>query len=181
MGSAFAADKAAEMAVEGRDHGVFGDPETWVAVAFVLFVVLLGKILWTRITALLDKRAADITRALAEASRLRDEALKAKADAEKTLAQATAEAESILALARSEVQAMQARAAQNLKNQIALREQQALDRIAQSEAAAAKQVRDTAIDVALGATRALLREQVGSGRTAALIDEAIAELPRRQH
>jgi len=60
-------------------------------------------------------------------------------------------------------------------------EQQALDRIAQSEAAAAKQVRDTAIDVALGATRALLREQVGTGRTAALIDESIAELPRRQH
>ena len=181
MGSAFAADKAAEMAAEGRDHGIWADPETWVAVAFVLFVVLLGKILWTKIAALLDKRAADISKALAEASRLRDEALKAKTDAEKTLAQATAEAESIVALARSEVQAMQARAAQNLKNQIALREQQALDRIAQSEAAAAKQVRDTAIDVAMGATRALLREQVGSVRTAALIDDAIAELPRSKH
>jgi F-type H+-transporting ATPase subunit b len=179
MGSAFAADKAAEMAAEGRDHGIWADPETWVAVAFLLFVVLLGKILWTKIAALLDKRAADISKALAEASRLRDEALKAKTDAEKTLAQATAEAESIVAMARSEVQAMQARAAQNLKNQIALREQQALDRIAQSEAAAAKQVRDTAIDVALNATRALLREQVGSGRTAALIDDAIAELPRK--
>jgi F-type H+-transporting ATPase subunit b len=181
MGSAFAADKAAQAAAEGHDAGIFGDPETWVAVAFVLFVVLLGKILWTKITALLDKRAADITKALDEATRLRDEAMKAKADAEKTLAQATAEADSILALARSEVQSMQARAAQSLQNHIALREQQALDRIAQSEAAAAKQVRDTAIDVALGATRALLREQVGSGRTAAMIDDAIAELPRRQH
>jgi F-type H+-transporting ATPase subunit b len=176
MGSAFAADAAA------AEHGsIWADPETWVAVAFVLFVVLLGKILWTKIAALLDKRAADISKALAEASRLRDEALKAKSDAEKTLAQATAEAESIMAMARSEVQGMQARAARNLKNQIALREQQALDRIAQSEAAAAKQVRDTAIDVALGATRALLREQVGTGRTGALIDDAIAELPRSKH
>jgi F-type H+-transporting ATPase subunit b len=143
MGSAFAADHAA-----AAEHGsIWADPETWVAVAFVIFVVALGKILWSKIAALLDKRAADITKALTEASRLREEAMKAKADAEKTLAQATAEAESILALARS----------------------------------AAKQVRDTAIDVALGATRALLREQVGSGRTAALIDESIAELPRRQH
>jgi F-type H+-transporting ATPase subunit b len=181
MGSAFAADKAAQAAAEGHDPGFFGDPETWVAIAFVIFVVVLGKILWSKITALLDKRAADITKALSEASRLREDAMKAKADAEKTLAQATSEAESILALARSEVQNMQARAAQSLQNQIALREQQALDRIAQSEAAAAKQVRDTAIDVALGATRALLREQVGSGRTAALIDDAIVELPRRQH
>jgi len=177
MGSAFAADHAA-----AAEHGsIWADPETWVAVAFVIFVVALGKILWSKIAALLDKRAADITKALTEASRLREEAMKAKADAEKTLAQATAEAESILALARSEVQNMQARAAQSLQNQIALREQQALDRIAQSEAAAAKQVRDTAIDVALGATRALLREQVGSGRTTALIDESIVELPRRQH
>lgn len=176
MGSAFAADQAA------AEHGsVWANPETWVAVAFVLFVVLLGKVLWAKIAALLDKRAADIRKALDEAARLRDEALKAKTDAEKTLAQATSEAESIVALARSEVQSMQARAAQNLQAQIALREQQALDRIAQSEAAAAKQVRDTAIDVALGATRALLREQVGSGRTTALIDDSIAELPRRQH
>ena len=62
-----------------------------------------------------------------------------------------------------------------------MREQQALDRIAQSEAAATKQVRDTAVDVALSATRALLREQVGAGRTQALVDEAIGELPRRLH
>ncbi len=36
-----------------------------------------------------------------------------------------------------------------------------------------------AVDVALAATRALLKEQVGSGRTQAMLDEAIAELPRR--
>jgi F-type H+-transporting ATPase subunit b len=35
--------------------------------------------------------------------------------------------------------------------------------------------------VALAATRSLLREQVGSGRSGAQIEEAIAELPRRLH
>jgi F-type H+-transporting ATPase subunit b len=64
---------------------------------------------------------------------------------------------------------------------VALREQQALDRIAQSETAATKQVRDTAVDVALSATRALLRDQVGAGRSEAMINEAIGELPRRLH
>jgi F-type H+-transporting ATPase subunit b len=177
MGSAWAADKAAQAAVEGHDPGVFGNPETWVAVAFVLFVVLLGKILWTKITEMLDKRSAAIAKALGDADRLRADAVKAKAEAEKTLAQATAEAEAILAQAREEVGRMQGRAAQSLQNAIALREQQALDRIAQSEAAASKQVRDTAIDIALSATRSLLRERVGSG--SADIDSAISELPRR--
>ena len=180
FGTAWAADKAAQDAVEGKDAGFFHNPETWVAVAFVLFVVLLGKILWTKVTELLDKRSSAIARSLADAERLRAEAIAAKTAAEKTLAQATAEAEAILANAREEVSRMQARAAAGLQNQIALREQQALDRIAQSEAAAAKQVRDTAVDVALTATRGLLREQVGSSRTQD-IDQAIAELPRRLH
>ena len=181
FGTAWAADKAAQTAVEGGDHGVFGNPETWVAVAFVLFVVLLGKILWTKVTELLDKRSAAIARALEDATRLRTEALAAKAAAEQTLAQATAEAEAIMGHAREEVSRMQARAAASLQNAIALREQQALDRIAQSEAAAAKQVRDTAVDVALTATRSLLREQVGSGKSQDLVEQAIVELPRRLH
>jgi F-type H+-transporting ATPase subunit b len=173
MGSAWAADKAAE------HGGFFSEPESWVAIAFLLFVVLLGKILWTRLTALLDKRSAAIAAALADAERLRGEALAAKAAAEQTLAQATAEAEGILGNAREEVSRMQARAAQGLQHQIALREQQALDRIAQSEAAAAKQVRDSAVDMALSATRTLLRERVGTGGSG--VEESIAELPRRLH
>src|SRR2546430_821391 len=135
MGSAWAAGP------EGTGHGsVWAEPETWVAVAFVLFVVLLGKILWTKVTELLDKRSAAIAKSLADAERLRTEALAARSAAEQTLAQATAEAEGILAHAREEVGRMQARAATNLQHAITLREQQALDRIAQSEAAAAKQV-----------------------------------------
>ena len=174
MGSAWAADAAAE------HGGFFSEPESWVAIAFLLFVVLLGKILWTRLAALLDKRSTAIAAALADAERLRSEALAAKGAAEQTLAQATAEAEGILGHAREEVSRMQARAAQSLQNAIALREQQALDRIAQSEAAASKQVRDMAVDTALAATRSLLREQVGSGKPDD-VDQAIAELPRRLH
>ena len=177
FGAAWAADKAAQNAVEGKDHGFLSDPATWVAVSFVLFFVLLGKILWTKITEMLDKRSGAIAKSIGDAEKLRADALKAKAEAEQTLARATAEAEAILRQAREEVGRMQARAATSLQNAIALREQQALDRIAQSEAAAAKQVRDTAVDMAISATRSLLRERVGTG--AAGVDEAIAELPRR--
>jgi F-type H+-transporting ATPase subunit b len=176
IGTAWAADAAS-----GHEGGFFAQPELWVGVAFFLFFALAGKALWKRISDMLDKRAAAIAKALADAERLRDEALKAKLEAERTLAQATTEGGAILQHAQEEAQRMQARAAANLETAIALREQQALDRIAQSEAAAAKHVRDTAVDVALAATRSLLREQVGSGRSGALVEEAIAELPRRLH
>jgi len=167
---------------EAAGHGgIFSDPTFWVGIAFLIFVAFAGRKIWGAITTGLDKRSESIAKAVADAERLRADALKAKADAERTLAQATAEAEAILGQAREEVQRMQARAAQNLETVVALREQQAKDRIAQAEAAATKEVRDTAVDVALAATRALLREQVGSGKAQALVDEAIAELPRRLH
>ena len=127
------------------------------------------------------RRAAAIAKALADAERLRSEALKAKTDAERTLAQAASEGAAILQQAKEEAQRMQARAAANLEAAVSLREQQVLDRIAQSEAAATKEVRDTAVDVALSATRALLREQVGSPSTTKQVDDAIADLPRRLH
>jgi F-type H+-transporting ATPase subunit b len=176
IGTAWAAGGA------DADHGgLFSEPGFWVAVAFFLFFALAGKILWKKITELLDGRAAAIAKALADAQQLRDDALKAKTDADRTLAQAAAEGGAILQQAREEAARMQAKAAANLETAVALREQQALDRIAQSEAQATKQVRDTAVDVALAATRALLREQVGAGRTQAMIDEAIGELPKRLH
>jgi len=163
------------------DGGTFSDPTFWVAVAFVLFFVLAGKLLWRQVAGMLDKRAAGIAKALNDADKLRADALKAKADAEATLAKAAGEADAIVKQARDEVARMQTRAAQQLETAVALREQQAKDRIAQAEATASKEVRDTAVDVALAATRALLKDQVGSGRAQALVDEAIAELPRRLH
>jgi F-type H+-transporting ATPase subunit b len=176
IGTAWAADAA-----EGHGGSIFSDPAFWVGVAFVLFFVLAGKAMWKRVSDMLDKRTAAIVKALGDAERLRDEALKARQEAERTLAQATTESGAIIQQARDEAQRMEARAAANLKTAVALREQQALDRIAQSETAATKQVRDTAVDVALSATRALLREQVGAGRSEAMINEAIGELPRRLH
>jgi F-type H+-transporting ATPase subunit b len=168
-------------AYAASEGGTFSDPSFWVAVAFLLFFVLAGKVLWKQITGMLDKRSAGIAKALADAEKLRADALKAKTDAEATLAKAAGEADAIVRQAREEVARMQTRAAQQLETAVALREQQAKDRIAQAEATASKEVRDTAVDVALAATRALLKEQVGSGRAQALVDEAIAELPRRLH
>jgi F-type H+-transporting ATPase subunit b len=172
---------AADAAHEAGHGGLFADPTFWVAIAFLLFIAFAGRKIWAGITNGLDKRTDAIAKTLADAEHLRADALKAKTEAEQTLAQATAEAEGIVALAREEVQRMQTRAAANLETAVALREQQAKDRIAQAEAQATKDVRDTAVDVALSATRALLREQVGAGKAQTLVDEAIAELPRRLH
>lgn len=179
FGSAWAADT--HEAAAHHSGGLFGDPEFWVAVAFVLFCLITGKKIVQGLNKLLDDRTALITRTLGEAEALRAEAEKARADAEKALAESATLAQGIIAQAKAEAEYLTKTAAEQREASIARREQQAKDRIAQIEAAASKEVRDMAVDVAISATRALLRDQVGSGDAKGLVDQAIAELPKRLH
>ena len=154
--------------------GLFSEPTFWVAVAFVIFLAIAGKTLTKGIVKQLDDRTALIARTLGEAEKLRNEAQKSLADSAKLALE-------IIAQAKAEAERMSQHAAEERESLIARREQQAKDRIAQAEAQASRDIRNMAVDVALAATRSLLKDQVGSGRTQAMIDEAIAELPKRLH
>lgn len=175
IGTAWAAD------AHGGGGGLFSDPTFWVAVAFFLFLAIAGKHLVKGVTKLLDDRTALIARTLGEAEKLRNEAQKARDEAHKSLAASATLAQEIVAQAKQEAVRLAQHAAEERGALIARREQQAKDRIAQAEAQASREVRNLAVDVALAATRTLLKEQVGGGRTQAMIDESIAELPRRLH
>ena len=165
-------------------HGggsLFSDPAFWVGVAFVLFLAVAGKQIVKGLAKVLDDRTALIARTLGEAETLRNEAHRAREEANKSLADSARLAKEIVDLARQEAERIAAHAAEEREAMIARREQQAKDRIAQAEAQASREVRNMAVDVALAATRSLLKEQVGSGRTQALIDQSIGELPKRLH
>ena len=47
----------------------FTDPRSWVAIAFVIFVLVFGRKIWAALAAMLDKRAETIRAELAEAQR----------------------------------------------------------------------------------------------------------------
>jgi F-type H+-transporting ATPase subunit b len=164
---------------DGTGGSMFADPTFWVAVAFVIFLGLAGKAAWKGITGMLDQRAVAITKQL-------DDAIKLRAEAEATLAEykmkrdaAESEAKGIIDLATAEAASMKTRAEAELANTIKLRERQALDRIAQAEAKAMAEVRATAVDAAISATRTLLEERMRAGQGSELVDQAIADLPRR--
>jgi len=179
--TAWAADT--HEAAAPHEEGLLGNPEFWVAVAFVLFVAIAGKKIFQGLTKMLDDRTALIARTLSEAETLRAEAQKARADAEKALVESAGLAQGILEQAKKEAEYLTKVAAEQREASIARREQQALDRIAQAESQASQEVREIAVDVAMTAARTLLREQVGTdnANTKTLVDEAIAELPKRLH
>jgi F-type H+-transporting ATPase subunit b len=155
----------------------FANPRTWVGVAFVIFVVLFGRRLWAALTAMLDKRAADIRAELDEAARLRREAEAMLAEATQRRTQAIADAEALLAGAHAEAARVAERAAAEAEAALRRREKMTQDRIGAAEKAALDEVRNTAAEVATDATRAVIAQALSVETDARLIDTAIQQLP----
>lgn len=156
-------------------------PETWVALAFIVFVVLVWKPTQKAILSVLDDRSARIRKELNEAEKLREQAQALLAQYETKYRDAMKEAETILAHARDEAQRLSQQAARDLETSLKRREELALQRIAQTEQQAAAEVRGAAVDVAVAAAERLLREKLDGAKADALIDQAIKELPAKLH
>lgn len=153
------------------------EPELWVAVGFVLVIVILvSKGVPGMVGKMLDARAAVIGAELAEARRLRDEALALMADYQKKAASAEAEAQSIVNDARAEAERFAAESRASLKAQIERRAQAAQDKIAQAEATAMNEIRTLAANAAAGAAEKLIAARMDDKRAAQLIESSIKEL-----
>jgi F-type H+-transporting ATPase subunit b len=156
-------------------------PETWVALAFIVFVVLVWKPTQKAILSALDDRSTRIQKELNEAARLREEAQGLLTQYQTKHRDAMKEAETILAHARSEAERLSQQAVRDLEASLKRREELAMQRIAHAEQQAAADVRAAAVDVAIAATERLLRDKLDGAKGDALIDQAIKELPGKLH
>ncbi len=170
---------AAAPALAADEEPFLESAETWVAVAFVIFLVGLAKPIKKMLTGTLDKRTEAIKLELDEAQRLREEAQHTLAEYQRKQRDALKEAEGILAEAHEEAGRIEAAAAERTAELLRRREQQALDMIAAAEAQALADVRGLAADVAIEATRQLLVDATKADGGDAMIDQAIQDLPSK--
>ena len=157
------------------------DPTFWVMIAFFVFVGALARPISRAITAGLDKRADKIRADLEEAAKLLEEAQDLLASYQRQQRDAAKEAEAIVEHAREEAERLTQQGRERLEAALQRREQQAMDRIAQAEAAALEQVQAHTVDVAIGATRAFLPDNLKGKQAEALIETAIKDLPKKLH
>jgi F-type H+-transporting ATPase subunit b len=156
------------------------DPATWVAVAFILFIAL-GVYLKVpaMLAKMLDERADKISKELAEARKLREEAQALLAEYQKKRVEAEKDAANIVAQAKVEAEAYGVETRKKLAETIERRTKQAAQKIAQAEAAAIKEVRTTATEAAIAAASKLVGEAVQGAKGGKLIDESIAAVKSR--
>jgi F-type H+-transporting ATPase subunit b len=160
---------------------LFTEPEFWVLLAVVLFVVGVWKPARQWIIGALDARAMRIRDELDAARRLREEAQQLLAANQKREAEAAAEAEAIIAHARAEAERVAAQAAHDLEQTLERRQRLAEERIAQEQAKALAEIRAVAVDVAISAARQVITAELDQTRGAAMIDAAIQALPQQLH
>ena len=158
---------------------IFHDPELAVAIAFVIAIVLVSKRVWQVLAGMLDERAAKIKAELDEAQKLKDDAQKMLGQFQRKQRDALQEAEAIIAHAREEAARFAERSKRELEATIERRQRLAAEKIALAEARAVAEVRNTAVDIAMGAARQVIAERLGDSQGQILVDQAIAELPRR--
>jgi len=153
------------------------DPETWVAIAFV---ILMGGFAYLGVhrtfLKALDNRAARIKAELDDARRLKDEAAKVLGEYKARRASAEREAAEIVTSAKAEAERIAAEAKAKMEDFVARRTKTAEGKIALAEAQALADVRAAAANAAVEAASTILSQSVKGSVADDLLAKGIAEV-----
>ena len=151
-----------------------------VTISFVLFIAVLAYLGVHKIIGkMLDDRADGIQNDLDEAKALREEAQSLLASYERKQREVKEQAEAIVTRAREDAKAAGVQAKEDIKASIARRMQVADDQIKSAQASAVREVRETAVSVAIGAASDVIAKNMKAADTGSLIDAAIADVDAR--
>ena len=153
------------------------EAETWVAVAFVLFVGVLAYYKAHKpMLRTLDDRRERISAELDEARHLKEEAQALLASYRLKKEEAEQEAQAIIASAQAEAERLASETAARMEELIGRRTKMAETKIAQAEAQALADVRAAAADAAVAAAERILSRTVKDSLAETLLAEGVAAL-----
>ncbi|MDY8107924.1 ATP F0F1 synthase subunit B [Fulvimarina sp. 2208YS6-2-32] len=152
------------------------DNSFWALIGLLLFfaVVVYFKG-FRRINDSLDERSKRIRIELEEAREMKEEAKQQLAEYQRRRREAEQEARDIVEAARREAQTMLAETARKNQEFVERRTAMAEDQIAQAEADARKDVRASAVDIAIAAAARVIAQRDGTGQSVSSSIAAVRE------
>lgn len=158
---------------------LFQQAENWVALGFVIFLVLAWKPAKGMILGGIDGRIATIKQQISEAEALRAEAEAALAAARQSQAHVEEEAEALLAQARAEIAQFRDQAINDMMRLTDIRRDEAAAKITYAQAVAMAEIRIAAADLVVEASRRFVASHAGGAIGDRLIEQSISGLPSR--
>ena len=156
---------------------MFAEPETWVAIAFVILMVLFAYLgIHRTVLTALDHRAERIKAELDEARRLKEDAAKLLAEYKTKRTSAEREAQEIIANAKAEAERIATETKAKMEDFVARRTKTAEGKIALAETQALADVRAAAADAAVAAASTVLSQTVKGPVAESLLSKGISEV-----
>jgi F-type H+-transporting ATPase subunit b len=156
---------------------MFTQPETWVAIAFIILLVLFAYLgIHKTVLTALDHRGQRIKAELDDARRLKEEAAKLLGEYQARRASAEREAQEIVANAKAEAERIATEAKAKMEDFVARRTKTAESKIALAEAQALADVRAAAANAAVEAASTILSKSVKGSVADDLLAKGIAEV-----
>jgi F-type H+-transporting ATPase subunit b len=154
------------------------DAHNWVAISFVIFVVLAWVLGRKQVTGKLDTRIDTIRKDIETAETLKAEAQTLLNQYLQSQREATAEAAKIVDHARTSANDILRTAEQDIAEAAKRREQQLQERLKRMEQAAIDEIRARAADLAVKATAELIAAHMDQETNNRLVDQSIKDLAK---
>lgn len=135
---------------------MFSTPEFWVFVAFILFLLGVGKRAFTSVMQSLDEHSQKVAHQLEEAHRLHDEALSLLNSYKKKHAKAIEQAQKIISYAEAEALEFKKSSEEEFEKFMANKEKALLERMAIEKEEAKSKLRQQVVDEAFTIVEKLL-------------------------
>jgi len=156
---------------------MFAEPETWVAIAFVILFALFAYLgIHRTVLKALDHRADRIKAELDDARRLKDEAAALLTEYKNKRTSAQREADEIISNAKAEAERIAVEAKAKMEDFVARRTKTAESKIALAEAQALADVRSAAANAAVAAASTIMSQSVKGSVADDLMAKGIAEV-----
>ena len=155
---------------------MFSDPQFWVAVAFVAFIVAIFNPVRKILTSSLDTQIKDIKNKIDEAENLKNETQTTLSEIKKRQNDVQIEIQDIHKDAEKKVKQLEENAEAKLKDQIAKRQILAEAKIDQLTRDANNLIQTHISSTAVAATISILQQKLNNEEQQKLIDKSIEEL-----
>ena len=155
---------------------MFSDPQFWVAVAFVAFIVAVFNPVRKILTTSLDAQIKDIKDKIEEAENLKNETQVSLSEIKQRQNDVQSEIQTILKEAENKVNQIEQLAEDKLKDQIAKRQVLAEAKIEQLTRDANNLIQTHITSSAIDATISILEQKLNNEEQQKLIDTSIQEL-----
>ncbi|MFN2465005.1 MAG: F0F1 ATP synthase subunit B [Candidatus Dormibacteria bacterium] len=147
----------------------------WYAILFGAVFYLLRRFAFGPVTAMIDKRQADINSALDEAQEAVVAVKRSRERSEQILAEASAHAQEIVRRAERAASEMHEDARKDAKVQADAIVAKARTEIERERHAAVAEIRQQVVDLALVAASRVLQENIDGAKNRALIEQTVAK------